>query len=401
MKMKVAIAEFDRLVRRTAQYSARGRDIQPGHRLMLINVTDRGTLRVSAHTPGSGARSSVRVQDHSPGTVAVSAQHLEKIITILPKQRDLTLTTGRGPNARLVCGGVRMTLPLAQVDEFPDMPRPPAEGWHKVTDRELSSVIRRLLWCMCKDKTRPALSGVHLTPEHSESTDGHISARKSPGFVNESVVVPGDAWHRLRAFVSNSDEELDLAVEDGRRFWVRGRNWATFTALLPGPFPDMSSFIFSVDDQGTHDFGHARTRVHWIHVNRQEVLAAVSRIVGASVSQDEKSVGASVKFEYRDDELHLVSDYPIDDVSNSIIVDEVVGWAEGSIKADNTAGFWVLDHIAVYSTYARMALESLSSDVVRVMWAEPVNNRYAPFQFHDDVVGMRALVMPRRLKEGT
>lgn len=400
MKLTIKAGDLEKVVKRVIQYASRGRDIAPGYRLVLMEVTDKGALRLSAHNAAAGARASFSLSGAwEAGVVAVSAEHLSKIISILPKGKsnDVDIKCGRGPKISLRCQNARMSLPRADIADFPDMPRPAAQSWFDVTDKAVNGVINHLLWAMCRDESRPALAGVHLSNAWSEACDGHLTARKAPGIVpvGTDVIVPGDTWHSLRLFVGEG-RTLRVAVEDDKRVWFRGEDWAVFSTLIASNYPNTSPFVFDVDDEGFHNLGGTKVRVHWIHLNRKEALAVVARIVGASVSQEEKSFGASVKFEVNEGSLHFVSHYPIDDMSNSIIVNEKVDWAEGSVVADDDSGFMALDGIGLYSTYMKMALESLPSDVIKMMWAEPIEQGYLPVQFHDDS-GVQALVMPRRL----
>jgi DNA polymerase III sliding clamp (beta) subunit (PCNA family) len=401
MKLTLAVKSFELLAKRALQFASKGKDISPGYGLLHIEITESGSLRLSAHNAGAGTKVSMQVDTFEPGIIALSAEHVDKIIGILPKGRgaELSMSSGRGPKVKFSVGTVKMSLPKAEVDDFPPLPRPPKDGWFEVSDHQLSEVIKRTLWAMCKDESRPALSGVHLCHETSETTDGHMMAHKRPGFLpkGKSVVVPGEAWHKLRSFIEDKDIALRMSIQDDRRVWLRAKDWAVFTTLIAQNYPDMSPLAFDIDGGGWHEIDGKKIRVHWIHLNRQETLAAVRRIVGASVSQEEKKIGAAVKFEVRDGSLHLVSHYPFDDLSNSILVDEKVDWGEGSITVDDMSGFEALAGIGLYSTYMKMALESLSSNIVRVMWAESRGDNFMPVQFHDDDVGMKSLVMPRRL----
>ena len=54
MKFEIDAAEFSRLAKRTAQFAAHNSDINPGLGLVLIDVSDSGTLRMRAHTTDAG-----------------------------------------------------------------------------------------------------------------------------------------------------------------------------------------------------------------------------------------------------------------------------------------------------------------------------------------------------------
>jgi hypothetical protein len=249
---------------------------------------------------------------------------------------------------------------------------------------------------MCRDDARPTLAGVHMTSEWSETTDGHMMSNLRPGVLQpgQDIVVPGDSWTKLRALVGDGDQ-LHMCVEHNR-VWIRSKSWACYSTLLGGGFPDTSSIIFDVDGDGFHTIGDVERRVHWIKVNRHETLAVVKRIVGASVSQEEKRIGAAVTFHLRGEgDLHFVSHYPVDDVSNSIVVDERVDWIDGNVSVDNPEGFQWLRGIGIYGQYMAWALGSLSSDVVQMMWADGEFIGSMPMQFQEP--GRTALVMPRHL----
>lgn len=400
MRITLPVADLDRLAKRALHFAGRGRDISPDYQLLLIEVTDSGVLRLSAQNAGAGAVVMTKIGDYEPGSVSIPSEQIDKVVNLLPRGSEkVTLTAGRGPKAKITVGTMRLNVPTRPGEEFPSLPKPPKDGWFEVEDRALEAVIKRTLWAMCKDETRPTLAGVCMKHDCTVSTDGHMLAELKPGIMPKGmqVVVPGEAWNKLRAFVGDGDA-MKMTVEDGRRIWLRSKQWAVFTTLIAGNFPDTSHMIFNVDDKGLHHFNEEQSvRVHWVHVNRHETLSVVKRIVSASVSQEEKKIGASVSFDMREGELHLVSHYPFEDLSNSIIVDDVIDWVEGSVTADDMSGFDALKGIGLYSTYMKMALESLSSDVIRLLWAEPKKDVFTPVQFRDEDAGMNALVMPRRL----
>lgn len=400
MRITLPVADFDRLAKRALHFSGRGRDISPDYQLLLIEVTEKGVLRMSAQSAGSGAVVISKVDDFEHGSVAIPCDQIDKVVNLLPHGTEkVTLKAGSGPKAKISVGKLRLSVPIRPGQDFPPLSKPPKDGWFEVQDKALSAVIRRTLWAMCRDETRPALAGVFLGSEFSVSTDGHMLAQLKPGVMPEGmkVVVPGDAWNKLRAFVGDGDK-MKMTVENGHRIWLRSKNWAVFTTLIASDYPETSHMVFDVDGDGFHHFNEQQiVRVHSVHVNRHETLSVVKRIVAASVSQEEKKIGASVSFDMREGELHLVSHYPFEDLSNSIIVDDVIDWAEDSVTADDMSGFDALKGIGLYSTYMKMALESLSSDVICLLWSEPKEGMFTPVQFRDEGAGMNALVMPRRL----
>lgn len=393
MKLKLPASRFLRLAKQAVQFAGRGREISSGLSLVHVQVTDKGALRLSAHDAVAGARVSCQADESEPGAVTLVGDQLDRMTSILPAQGSVSLETLSGARLRVRAGRMVMDVPSRPEDAFMPLPRPPRIAWSPVDDQALVDVIEKTLWAMCRDDRRPILAGVHLTSDWSETTDGRMMSNLRPGILRpgQDVVVPGDSWTRFRALVGDGDP-LHMCVEPNR-VWFRSRTWACYSTLLCGAFPDTRSLVFDVDGDGFHD---GETRVHWIKVNRHETLAVVKRIVGASVSQEEKSTGAAVTFHLRDDgDLHFVSHYSVDDVSNSIIVDELVDWADGNVSVDNPGGFQWLRGIGIYGQYMAWALASLSSDVIKMMWADGGDIGGMPMQFQEP--GRTALVMPRRL----
>ena len=402
MKITMPVGPFMNLAKQVLQFSGRGREVDPGLSLVHVKVTAKGHLRLSAHDASAGARvqSPVPGEDFEPGAMAVDREQLDRLTSILPNNGHVTLGPTFGPKIKVTMGDkrLRLSLPFQDQDNFPKMPKPPADGWFEVAGDRLMDIVNRCLWSMCKDDSRPALSGVHMCSECSESADGMMMSNLQPGIVpaGQDVVVPGDSWNKLRALVDNG-QRLRMCIESNR-VWLRHQDWAVYSLLIASSFPPLSNLIFDVDGDGNHFVDDEnRVRVYWITVNRHEALSVVRRIVGASVSQEEKKLGAAVSFVLYGDELHFVSHYPFDDLSNSIIVDERVDWGEGSVKADDLEGFTWLRNIGIYGQFMRWALSSLSSDVIKIMWAEGDGIGSMPMQFHDEGAGAVAAVMPRRI----
>lgn len=400
MQLTIPAGQFMNLATKALQFSARGRGIDPGLSLVHVQVTAKGIVRMSAHDASAGARVMSRpVSKFEPGSFALVSEQLDRLTSTLSSTGDLHFGPIVASKIRVRHGRMRMELPIRVPDDFPPMPVPPADGWFEVDAVAVSNVIRRCLWSMCKNDSRPMLSGVHLTSDYSESTDGQMVSRLTPGLVGEGqqAVVPGESWHKMNAVVEGN-QKLRMCVETNR-VWLRSRDWVVYSMLIGGQFPNIDSIIFDVDDDGVHfaDGKPTQTRVCWVHANRHDMLAVVKKIVGVSTSQEEKKVGAAVSFHMEDGVLHFVSHYPVEDLSQSIIVDEPVDWAEGSVTADDTSGFAWLRNIGINGQFMRWALSSMSSDVIKVMWAEGECIGKMPMQFHDEAAGIVAAVMPRRI----
>ena len=218
MKLTLPVSAFEQLAKRALQFAGKGKDINPDYHLLHFELKENGRLRLSAQNAAAGAKVMMTISDPKaiPGSISIPSLQVDKVIGLLPggSGSNLTITTGRGSKAKFECGKIKMSLPTRPAEDFPPLPYPPKTGWFDVTGEGINEVIRRVLWSMCKDDTRPALSGVHLVHEASETTDGHMIARKTPGIVPSGceVVIPGDAWNKLRALVVDEKETLSMIL---------------------------------------------------------------------------------------------------------------------------------------------------------------------------------------------
>lgn len=393
------VERFTKIVRKALQFQGRVKDTLPGYSLALLEVSEKGTLRVSVSNPGSGTRIMAPTTSHVAGAVAVAHEHIDRATGNLPPRGDVSIAVA-GKNLQLSLGSVRFRIPYTDPEDFVSIPTPPAEGWFDVRPESISEIVSHLSWALGAQEYQPQLTGVHLTSDFSETTNGHTMAQKRPGILpSGEVIVPGDTWTQLRAFVDETPKGLRAHVAD-RSIWLRSQSWAVFSRLLDARFPDTSGLVFDVGDDGVHDFRGRKLPVHWIHVNRLALLSAVGRIVGTSIKPEEKKIGAAARFLVNGDgAMRIVSHYHGTEGGSGVIdVEEAVQWAEGSVTADHLDGFESLSSVSAYGYYLKQALSSLRGDVVRMMWGDTsVPGLIAPIQFHDEESGAAALVMPRML----
>jgi DNA polymerase III sliding clamp (beta) subunit (PCNA family) len=381
MFLKLPTKQFLGLIRQALPFMGQGREVDPGLGFMLLEARENRLMRMSAHDARVGILVTSPVTESQPGSLALGLAQVNRLNVVLSEGGETTLH--RAPaqaRAQVVCGLMKLEVPVMDPEYFLPMPKPAANVvWAPITVAILDDIITHVSWAACRDNSRPNLAGVHLSPECSEATNGQLMAIMRPGVTkNIDVVIPSEVWHRLRGLVEARTGEVHLAVE-GNRVWLRTRHWAVYGQLLTTTYPSTKGVAFDLED----------SEICWLACERHSILSVVRHIIGASTGQDEKKVGAAVAFEFRDGDMHLISAYPFDDLSTSMIVDEVVSCTQ--IKGDTAH----LRGLGLYSQYARWALEALSDEQVLMVWAPA--SRSAPVQFHDPKHGLVAMIMPRRL----
>ena len=379
MLLKIANKAFLSLLRQCLPFVGKGREVEPGLGSLHLEVRAPDQLRASAHDTSAGIVAKMTIAGlQQPGVMVIDGAQLGRLATVIPDAGgELMLTTLSQAQARVVCGRLQLTMPIMPPEHFLPLPKPAAGiGWHSMSAAALDDVIAGVSWAVCRDGSRPIFEGIHLTPARSEAINGHMMAIMRPGLVPVDVVVPGALCTRLRAFVTARSGDLKLAVE-GNRIWIGSSSWAIYGQLLAGAFPNTEGMAFDLETD---------SELSWMLLTRAEVMRVVRRIVSAATGCKED---VAVVCEWRDGDLHLVSNYAFEDLSAAMIVDEVVGHEE--VHGDRSQ----LRDRGLRAEYMLSALDSLRADKVLMVWAPTA--RSAPIQFHDNEHGLVAMVMPRRL----
>lgn len=401
MKAKIPADKLVDAGRRALQFRSRSGDLMPAHNNAVFRVLEKGVMTLDVSSPDGGARMAIPVTGHGPGMVSVGIDYLDKLVSMLPRGGvDLNIASSdrllsfRGP-------GLHMTLPLVAVEGLTSLQQP--KTWWPVEDSELQRVVKSVLWAASDDPNMPKWSSIHLGEDGSEATDTKVMARIGKALVppGSGVIVPAQAWVKLRAFIGGGEKNMRMSADLGS-LWLRGADWCVWVRLTASQYTGLKPFVYAPDASGQFLFaGKEKTRVHWIYVQRQEMLGICKRILGGSVSADEKSLGAAVRVivEPDGDEINLVSHYHSDIAGHGIHVEQVMSWQPGSVTRSDVSGLQFLNGVAFFSLYLTRALSALTADTVKVMWAEPVEGMQGmPMQIHDEKNSVAVVVMPRGVR---
>jgi len=211
-------------------------DVSPGGE-MTLTTTD---LDISVRT-----RRTVDVEEG--GRVAVSARRLNEVVRELPDQ-ELSIS-GEESGLTLKCGSGRYRFVGAPIDDFPPLPEIPEEKQTAVEAKKLDRMVRRTLYAVSLDETRPELTGVLLEILEHEvrmvATNGHRLARASvrgPFKPRGTLLLPPKALHQLLRLLPETGDAVEIA---GTKSYARFRLGETqlYSRLLEGPFPQYEAVI--------------------------------------------------------------------------------------------------------------------------------------------------------------
>lgn len=225
---------------------------------ILANVmlsTEDARLRLSAANMSTGLGISVwigaKVEDD--GAVTIPARTLQDLVATLPAERvDMDLDV-RTLTLHLRCAGKTANIKGMDATDFPDVPLFDAERAISVPAVTFKEMIDQVVFCAAKEDNRPILTGILMRFEGDvltlASADGYrLSVRTTELEMNvgdhEPLIVPARTLSELSRIITDEDEEVLIALPDGRgQVMFSLKSVVIVSQLIEGKFPDYEAII--------------------------------------------------------------------------------------------------------------------------------------------------------------
>lgn len=243
---------------------------------VLLEVKPEEGLTLTATDLDISVRTKRKADVKEAGRVAISARRLFEVVRELPEQ-EVSLS-GDESGLTVKCGSGRYRFVGATVDDFPSLPEISAEKEVVLDPRKLDRMVRRTLYAVSTDETRPELTGVFLEVREQEirmvATNGHRLARVGlQGAFNakRDMLLPPKALNQLLRLMSDFDGEVEVS---GTKNYARFGLGETqlFSRLLEGPFPEYDRVI-------------PKSNPLRVIIRRDDLIASLRRILVMSDSQ--------------------------------------------------------------------------------------------------------------------
>ncbi|MFH1144729.1 MAG: DNA polymerase III subunit beta [Candidatus Eisenbacteria bacterium] len=243
---------------------------------VLVEAGIGGELTLTTTDLDISVRVKRNVAVEEGGKVAISARRLYEIVRELGDQ-ELALT-GDESGLTLKCASGRYRFVGAPVDDFPGLPEIAEEKQVSIAPARLERMIRRTLYAVSTDETRPELTGVYVLIGESEmslvATNGHRLARAGlQGAFKQKreMLFPPKALNQVLRLISEAGGDIEI---NGAKNYGRFRIGTTelYSRLLEGPFPDYQRVI-------------PKTNPLQAVIQRADLLASLRRILVLSDSQ--------------------------------------------------------------------------------------------------------------------
>ena len=234
------------------------------------------------------------------GSLTVPAKRLFELVRKLPKEelkleaKDLTLN--------VVSKTGRFKFLCIRPDEFPARITVTPAVTLTVDSKLFERMIRRVIYAVSGDETRPALNGALLQLDEGQlrlvATDGHRLARaslklpsvgKNP--LKGDIIIPLKALNQLNRLLADNGEPVAIELSKNHVRFVLGATTVT-TKLIEGPFPNYEQVL-------------PKQNTKIMRANSAELAQALDRV---SIFSD--SLTRQVKFALSADTLKLIVQTP-------------------------------------------------------------------------------------------
>ena len=305
---------------------------------ILVDATSEG-LQMTATDLDLSVTTRAMADVQAEAALTVPAKKLLELVRKLPKEelrleaRDLTLN--------IVSKTGRFKFLCIRPEEFPARATVAPDTTLTVDARQLERMIRRSIYAVSTDETRPALNGALLQIADGEirlvATDGHRLARatlKHPGAVKGAlkgdVIVPLKALHHLQRLVAESEEPVHIELSRNHARFTAGKTSLT-TKLIEGPFPNYEQVLPKNNNKHLHvkcgDLAAALDRVSVFSDSlTRQVKFAIARnkvtLIVQTPDQGEATETLDVRYDAEDLEIGYNASYLLD-ILRTVDADEV------------------------------------------------------------------------------
>jgi DNA polymerase-3 subunit beta len=339
----------------------------------LLLETQGDELRISATDLDISVISSVGCEIGKQGAITVAAKRLQEIVRELPEE-DIDIKVD-GEKISITCSRSTFRMMGMEKEQFPKIADLHKQKKIKLSGDLLEKMIRRSVYSVAKDDTRPVLSGVLWEMSAGEmamvGTDGHRLARMAAtgdfGVSEEfSVIVPPKALTQIQRLIGSGDE-VEVAIDKAFvGFFVGGT--AVYARRIEGTFPNYKQVI-------------PKDNPNVMVIDRSDLTSATRRV---SLLADSKT--HKIKMHLGKDGVRLTASTPD------------LGEAEEELEASYNGEEMV---VGFNASYVIDVLKSTESGTMRFEMGTPVGATIVKPSEEPPEETYMCLVMPLRLADQT
>jgi DNA polymerase-3 subunit beta len=215
----------------------------------ILFELDKNKLALKVTDLDVSMTATIDVDAQKAGAIAIPAKVFYEIVRELP-DFDLEVSTYES-RMEIKCGSGVYKMSGFPPDEFPKLPDVHIGRQVKMEGKNLSRMIKKVLFAVSRDETRPALNGIlwHSSEEglNMVATDGHRLAKitrndlklSGPG---KDIIVPPKVLENLVRLMGEEPGEVGIIVNEGSIIFIIEGAILT-SRLLEGPYPNYEQVI--------------------------------------------------------------------------------------------------------------------------------------------------------------
>jgi DNA polymerase-3 subunit beta len=221
----------------------------------ILLETDTNKLKIAATDLDVSMIATLPVRVIGKGAITIPAKTFVEIIRESPETEIEVSSTDTRVEIKIEKGNYKLSgLPK---DEFPKLPEVKKALQIKIPGNDLARMIRKTIFAVSTDETRPALNGV-LWQTKGEwmqmvATDGHRLAKislknKKLKGLNEDVIIPPKALNLLMKLVGEKEVEVGVIFSENNIIFCLD-DVILSSRLIEGPYPNFDQVIPKDNDK--------------------------------------------------------------------------------------------------------------------------------------------------------
>jgi DNA polymerase-3 subunit beta len=282
------------------------------------------------------------LDDSNQGETTVPGRKFLDIIRNLDEKNTIQIKLSEDQNrVEVKAGKSRFTLSTLSADDYPSSQYLDDEITFNLPQRTLKDLIAQTSYAMAQNDARYYLNGMclHLMEEKLAmvATDGHRLALAEESFDHlqgrepRQVIVPRKAILELVKMLENSDDEVQIAIDESHIQFKISDSLTITSKLIDGKFPDYYGVIpFQADKTATADVGAFKTALSQASILSNEKYRGIKLVLGKNLitvtssnpDQEEAEVECEVEYDNEDLEIGFNVNY-LQDVLSVVSTKEI------------------------------------------------------------------------------
>ena len=237
----------------------------------LLLETEEDTLRIGATDLDLSIVTKLPAQITEAGAITVPARKFAEMVRELPDAPvDIEVD---GVKVVIRCERGVFRLIGVDKDDFPTLPDIQSEQTISVPASVLQRLIRKTIFSVSTDETRPGLGGAYCQIDNGQilmvTTDGHRLAKVSVQSdivetITDGIIIPPKALNNLARLIGDSEVPPQITIGENHIVFELEQS-TLYSRLIESTFPDYDKVIPT---------GNSKT----LTVNRDALQSAVRRV---------------------------------------------------------------------------------------------------------------------------